>query len=158
MPAHRRGGLGLTPDQLQSVVAGTEGMSASSWQEICSGRNAGRCSFISYRGLMPKVFPATLFRSSSGKIHASQPFRQKARRSLRTSHQDTVLLCPGNHLGFLKSQRQEGPYLVDREQIRADRHFPAQQGGAGCFKMMANEAIGWYHTPSRKVHIHQSRL
>ncbi|MEZ5053109.1 MAG: glycosyltransferase family 4 protein [Chitinophagales bacterium] len=103
-------------------------------------------------GLMPKVFRQRYFDHLLGRFMRHNHF-DKSLSLMRTSHQDAVL-CPGNHLGFLKANGRRARTLSDREQIRADQlAFQRSKVVLAASKMMANEAIGWYHTPAEKVHI-----
>lgn len=101
-------------------------------------------------GLMPKVFRQRYFDYLLGKFMKQHAF-DASLSLMRTSHQD-IVLCPGNHLGFLRSENRQARRLKDFEQIKCDRHaFESSKVVLAASGMMAEEAIHLYHTDPKKV-------
>ena len=101
-------------------------------------------------GLMPKVFRQRYFDYLLGKFMQQHHFDLSI-SLMRTSHQD-IVLCPGNHLGFLKAMGKNGGRLTDKEQIRSDRlAFQQSRAVVAASQMMADEVTGLYGIDKEKV-------
>jgi glycosyltransferase involved in cell wall biosynthesis len=101
-------------------------------------------------GIMPKVFRQRYFDYRLGKFMQQHQF-DASLSLMRTSHQDLVL-CPGNHLGYLQSQNKRATRLKDVEQIKCDRlAFERSKKILAASGMMADEAVGLYGVDPKKV-------
>ncbi len=103
-------------------------------------------------GLMPKVFRQRYFDYLLGKFMQHRTY-DLSLSLMRTSHQDLVL-CPGNHLGFLRAMGKKGNRLTDREQICSDKAaFEGSRKIIAASEMMAAELRDLYKVPAGKIHV-----
>jgi len=73
----------------------------------------------------------------------------------RTSNQDMVL-CPGNHLGYLKAMNVRFPSLIDHLNTYLDRKaYHKSKLILAASEMMKQELIDLYHVPSHKIKVLQ---
>ncbi len=71
----------------------------------------------------------------------------------RTSNQDMVL-CPGNHLGYLKAMKKAFWSPIDRLNIYLDRSaYRKSSLILACSTMMEQELIALYGTPAQKIKV-----
>lgn len=87
---------------------------------------------------------------------ALKPFQASEKFDLlfslgRTSHQH-VVLCPGNHLGYLKAMQVRWPSPIDWLNVHLDHlAFSRSKHILAASSMMRDELIGLYNVPSEKI-------
>ncbi|MGB0369318.1 MAG: glycosyltransferase family 4 protein, partial [Flavobacteriales bacterium] len=71
----------------------------------------------------------------------------------RTSNQDLVL-CPGNHLGYLKAMHKSFWSPIDRLNIYLDRKaYRKSKLILACSQMMKQELVELFEVPARKIEV-----
>lgn len=71
----------------------------------------------------------------------------------RTSNQDLVL-CPGNHLGYLKAMNLGAGGPIDRLNVYLDRlAYRRSKLVLACSQMMKDELIDLFHVPAEKIKV-----
>ena len=101
-------------------------------------------------GWVPKIFRMLYFNYQLGKFMRQHSF--DFRLSLgRTSHQDAVL-CPGNHLGYLKAIKKKTKNISDILQIYLDKEaFKKTSIILAASEMIKEELIQYYHVDQNKI-------
>lgn len=101
-------------------------------------------------GLVPKPYRAFAFDRKLGAFMQHRRFDLSLSLG-RTSHQQLVL-CPGNHLGYLQAMGRKPWRLTDRLQIRSDREaFTGSRLILAASQMMKEEVVRLYGQPEEKI-------
>ena len=99
------------------------------------------------RDIRPPVFDSRL-----GRLLKREPL-DFVLSLTKSSHQDAVL-CPGNHIGFLKAIGKDNPGWKDRMHIRLERRsFDSSCFVLAASAMMKDELIQYYQTAPEKIRV-----
>ncbi len=101
-------------------------------------------------GLVPKTYRYLYFDQLLGRFMKNNTF-DLSLSLMRTSHQDMVL-CPGNHLGFLRAMGKKAWRPTDFAQIRSDRlSFQHSKRILAASEMMKEEVTELFGIDENKV-------